>query len=603
MVWTTGRGWGATRRQQGVPPAMLAWLGVAAVTAVMAETPDFRAVLDEAERVSYHEHWQQAQSMLDELAPRLDQADLRETVDFHLLEARHLVLADRSEEGLERAAELLRLDLDDDQRLRALQFSANIGVLLRDYERSFEYLGEALAIRVELDDPSPRIATFNMASYMFGRVGEYGLGIAYGEQALALARDVNSPRELCIALQRLAPVYKWADQPVASERAYEDGIAYCSEVGAELFVGVLQHGLADLLRSQGRLDEAMELVDRAVAGLERAVYPLGEYEARLVRAEVLYDLGRLSPLEESGLRAISEYFGERKLWDQVARMETLLEQLAEADGEYDRALNHLRRHVQARESFLGRERAMRLAHLQVEFNTRFQQQEIDLLRETARVDQLEIEAEVQRRRLRLLMGLVVGLAFVALLGLLLRAFRSRRRFRDLSRHDSLSGLANHRWFFERAEALIADRHNAAPRGVLAMVAADIDHFKRINDEFGHLVGDEVLGRTARRLLEVFPDQALVGRIGGEEFAVLVEAGTVDEVVDCIGRYRQRDTQSIRAGDPDVTVSFGVACFRSGDRVEDLRRRADQALYRAKHEGRDCYRLDASCVDPGPGGTS
>ena len=568
-----------------------------------AQVPDIREVLDEAERVSYQEGWQQAQAMLDELAPHLDRADLRETVDFRLLEARHLVLADRLQEGLARANQLLSLDLADDQRLRVLQFSANIGVLLREYERSFEYLGEALSIRVQLDDPGPRVATFNMASYMFGRVGEYELGIRYGEQAVTLAREMNSPREECIALQRLAPVYKWAERPGAAERAYNNGIARCRAVGNELFVGVLQHGLADLLRRQGRLDEAYNLVDEAVVTLERAVYPLGEYEARLVRAETLYDLGRLSPAEQEELRGLSDYFGGRELWDQVARLETLLERLAEDEQDFEQALAHLRRYVLARESFLGRERAMRLAYLQVEFDTRFQQQEIELLRETARVAQLEDEAEIQRRRLRGLLALVAGLAFLGLLLLLLRVYRSRGRFRNLSRQDSLSGLANHSWFFERAGKVVAEHATSSSQAVLALVAADIDHFKRINDEFGHQVGDQVLGRTARRLREVFPGLALVGRIGGEEFAVLTRVGTLDEVIGCIERFRSDSDQHIRVDDPGVTLSFGIACYRPGDGIEDLRRRADQALYQAKRDGRDCYRTDASCRAAGMPGES
>ncbi|TVS10516.1 MAG: GGDEF domain-containing protein [Wenzhouxiangella sp.] len=560
----------------------------------VAADPDLRGLLDEAQRVSYQEHWQQAQVLLDEVAARMDRASLREYADFHLLEARHLALADRSEEALQRAAELLELDLAEDQRLRALQFSANIGVLLRQYERAFEYLGRALAIRVELEDPAPRIATFNMASYMFGRVGEYERGIRYGERAVVLARDVAGPAELCVALQRLAPVYKWAGQLERSEQAYRDGIATCREVGNALFVGVLRHGLADLLRQQERLEEAMDLAERAIAGLEQAVYPLGEHEARLVRAETLHDLGRLGAAEQDELLRLSGYFGARELWDQAARLEALLSRMAEADGEPARALQHLHRLMQARESFLGRERAMRLAYLQVEFDTRFQQQEIELLRESTRVAQLEAETAAQQRRVRALGMLLVGLVFLALVWMLLRVFRSRRRFRDLSRQDQLSGLANHGWFFERAQALL-DEYLARPSsGLVVLVAADIDHFKDINDRFGHRVGDEVLGRTARRMRESFPEHALIGRIGGEEFAALVRVDRIDQVIDCIERFRRPDPDSVRAGDPEVTASFGLSCYRPGDDIDALRERADRTLYRAKQSGRDCYRLDASC---------
>ncbi|MFW5816378.1 MAG: hypothetical protein ACOCVP_05935, partial [Wenzhouxiangella sp.] len=151
---------------------------------VADELPDFRRALDEARRVSYKD-WQQAQELLDHIAPLIEQAEPREFVDFQLLQARHDVLADRTEEGLARATELLSLDLADDQRLRVLQFSANVGVLLRRYESAFASLSEALSIDVGLEDPTPRIATLNMAAYMPGRVGEYERGIEYGAPGLA----------------------------------------------------------------------------------------------------------------------------------------------------------------------------------------------------------------------------------------------------------------------------------------------------------------------------------------------------------------------------------------------------------------------------------
>lgn len=565
------------------------------VSTVMAsDLPDFRRTLDEARRVS-DQDWQQAQMLLDELAPVIDRAGQREYVDFHLLQARHRVLADRSEEALARTRELLALDLPDDQRLRALQFSANIGVLLRRYEAAFGALSEALAIEVDPENPAPRVSTLNMAAYMFGRVGEHERGIDYGEQAVSLAREMDDPAQVCVALQRLAPVYKWAERPEEAEQAYRAGIERCSEIDNALFVGVLQHGLADLLRRQGRPEEALALVESAIAALEASVYPLGEFEARLVRAETLHAMDSLPSSRRDELIRLAAYFGERELWDQQARLEALKAELAEEEGDFPGALLHLRRFIKARESFLGRERSMRLAYLEVEFDSQLQRQQIRLLRESTRVAQLEARAAAQQRQIRGFGVLLVALVFLAMVGLLVRVFRSRRRFQALSRSDGLSGLANHTWFFEQAQALL-DHAAAEPRhGRAVLVAADIDHFKNVNDIHGHRVGDEVLGRTARRLREVFPEQALVGRIGGEEFAVLVAGKTLEDVLTCIERFRAPDPSAGRDGDPVVTVSFGLSCYRAGDDIHSLRERADRALYQAKQEGRDRHVLDESCL--------
>lgn len=563
------------------------------MTAAVAVAPDLRAKLDRAREVSYQQHWQQAQGLLDELAPLMAGAEIRDQADFHLLEARHLVLADRSHEGLERALWLLGLDLPTVQRERTLQFAANISVLLRRYEEAFGFLGEALAIEPDPNDPLPRVATLNMAAYMFGRVGEYETGIELGEQAVALARTKGDLNESCVALQRLAPVFKWAGQVERAEAAYRQGIDECRQAGNTLFVGVLEHGLADLLRPD-RPEEALILAERSIAALVEAVYPLGEFEARLVRAEAMHGLGRLDAESGPELAELAAYFRQGELWDQQARLEQLKASQAAQAGDFEAALAHLQAENRAREAFFGRERALRLAYLQVEFETRLRDQEIELLRESARVAQLEAETLVQQRRLRGLGLVIVVLAFLLLLSVLLRTWRSRMRFRELSRQDRLSGLFNHSWFFEQAERMLAQVAQSDQSGGLVLVVADIDHFKEVNDVLGHRVGDEVLGRTARRLREVFPGHALVGRIGGEEFAVLVLADDVEQVLHCIEQFRRTGLAAVRAGDPEVTLSFGVSCYRPGDDIHALRERADRAMYTAKRDGRDCWRVDESC---------
>jgi len=562
--------------------------GAAAVDAA-DERPDparLRAILDQAREVSYTKSWQEAQAMLDELKPHVETFDLPELFDFHLLEARHLTLADRSREALERVGMLLAKPLDAGRRLRALQFGANVAVLLRDYEVAFDYLLEALSIESDVDEPTASIATFNMASYMFGKVGEHQRAIEYGQQAIEHALAHGDANDECIARQRVAPVYKWAGQIERAEAEYRQAIRVCSDIGNRLFAGVVEHGLADLLRRDGRLEEARQLALDAITALTESVFPLGEHEARLVLAETRYDLDLLDEDADSELADLAAYFRDAELWDQLSRLELLRARLAEGRGKPGRALGFYKQHMDVRERFLDRDRAMQLAYLEIAFDTRLKEQQIDLLEESARVARLETISARQQRQFRTVV--LVLSAFVAvLLGILLfNAVRSRRHFQHLSRHDQLSGLANQAWFFDQAGQHLARAR--AEGGTVCLVVADIDHFKAINDRFGHLVGDDVLGQTARRLCEAFGDEALIGRIGGEEFAVLLADVSTERVVESIRRFQHDDPARRRAGDPPVTLSFGVARSRPCDGLTRLRQRADRALYQAKRGGRDRY---------------
>jgi diguanylate cyclase (GGDEF)-like protein len=125
---------------------------------------------------------------------------------------------------------------------------------------------------------------------------------------------------------------------------------------------------------------------------------------------------------------------------------------------------------------------------------------------------------------------------------------------------------------------------------------DLDHFKRVNDTYGHSVGDMALRSVGRLLRTQTRKEDVVGRFGGEEFQLLMPDLTLDEAVQCAERIREamRDLRFDVEG-LAVTASFGVVQATEGDTAETLERRSDEAMYRAKKEGRDrvvAVRLDS-----------
>jgi diguanylate cyclase (GGDEF)-like protein len=152
--------------------------------------------------------------------------------------------------------------------------------------------------------------------------------------------------------------------------------------------------------------------------------------------------------------------------------------------------------------------------------------------------------------------------------------------------DPLTGLANRRAFMLDAEAAIAGR--ASRKEPLAVLLADLDHFKKINDAFGHAIGDRVLKIFAAVLGRCSASGGLVGRIGGEEFAILLPGRDEAAAVALAERIRRALTDAAMEVDGHAvgaTVSIGVAASRIGD-LAGLLGRADSALYRAKEEGRN-----------------
>jgi diguanylate cyclase (GGDEF)-like protein len=188
------------------------------------------------------------------------------------------------------------------------------------------------------------------------------------------------------------------------------------------------------------------------------------------------------------------------------------------------------------------------------------------------------------------MGTVIAMA----IALLLMVILVRDVLTDAtqkSETDTLSGLLNRRGFEERADRALRD---AERQGVpLSLVICDLDHFKSVNDNFGHASGDAVIVTFAGFLRTAMASRYVAGRIGGEEFAVILPGTNI-----VAARLFAEGARSAFAGLPvpglpkesRFTASFGVAELAPGERIVDLMRRADMALYDAKKSGRDCVRV-------------
>ncbi|MCW2284652.1 diguanylate cyclase (GGDEF)-like protein [Rhodoblastus acidophilus] len=166
---------------------------------------------------------------------------------------------------------------------------------------------------------------------------------------------------------------------------------------------------------------------------------------------------------------------------------------------------------------------------------------------------------------------------------------------EMATRDGLTGLYNRPAFFQRAATLCAE-HGAPFAGVMA----DIDHFKAINDSHGHAAGD----RAIRAVADCLKSQSdIVGRLGGEEFAVLLDIGDPAEAWRKAERMRRQIAMQeidLDRAAVNLSCSFGIAIGEPGEEIDDLLRKADAALYAAKRAGRNMVALydpDTMAVQP------
>jgi len=256
--------------------------------------------------------------------------------------------------------------------------------------------------------------------------------------------------------------------------------------------------------------------------------------------------------------------------------------LAKENGDARAALQYHERYLDADRGYLNDVTARQLAYQRVKHEVDALSKQNELLELQRKLSSEEIE----NSRLYILL-LITVIGSVAVFAFKMR--RSQQHFKELAQRDGLTGIFNRQHFIDRAEQMLSDAKR--DRDTVCFVLCDLDLFKEINDAWGHPAGDNVLREAAGVFQAHVREADLVGRVGGEEFGILL--------VDCdMARARARceemrkavETIELRDGDrtAKTSASFGIASSAvSGYEFRQLIVHADEALYDAKRRGRNC----------------
>jgi len=386
------------------------------------------------------------------------------------------------------------------------------------------------------------------------------------EQLLELTVAAGDPWEEAISRNDIACYFQEAGRLEEAEVEIGRALEAAHRVtGRNRFALAVVHSTrADIGLLAGRAEDALDDAERAIEllleGGDPNPYVLGVTVRAAVQARIA--LGQFDDALQSGEGALA-WLGDRVPQTRSLILNTLADALREA-GRLEDAYAAL-----ARASELERQAFRELSELQLgleraTLETRAARHESDAL--AAKNRQLaDAHAELERRT-RQLEDL-------------------QDQLRDQAERDWLTGLHNRRYLARELERLTEQKL----AGPLSLAVLDLDHFKSINDRFGHAAGDQVLVRTARLLCDVLRESDIVVRSGGEEFIVVMPLTDARAAKHCCERIRtaigREDWEQV-AGGLTVTTSVGVACTDHPSQLDALVKLADQRLYEAKRSGRD-----------------
>ena len=558
--------------------------------------PDVR----EIEQLALSSHWRESDARIRALEAKRAALSSGQRQRVAYVRLRNLGVAGNQADALEGLRELLREDMAADLRVRIHTTAISLAANVENWTLAFALLNEALPYLREAPGESARL--LGGASYLHSLVGETGKAREFALQALEAAEAAGDPQALCRAVSDVAVAADHAGDFVEAGHWRKRQIDACERAGDLVFAANGKYGFAKVVGAHGRYREGLDWARQALVDFETAGYPAGAWNAKLVLAENLIassgDLDEAHALLDGALG----HYRRQEADLAVAETETLLARLAERRGDLAESLSHFKEASSAKAAAERDARERRLAYLQVQFDTRLKEQQIGLLE--AERELAAVQRSADRRRQWLFVAGIVVLLLVALLltGLLRRSFRERRRYRWQSEHDSLTRLYN----YQRVRKLGADAfvHARSAGRPFTAIVADVDRFKEVNDRHGHAAGDEALRSLGAWIAEAVGRRGIAGRSGGDEFTILLDGDAADaEAV--LQRVRER-IQPISVFGQTVRFSISAGVCQANARtatLEQLIHEADQALYRAKHGGRDrvvCTGGEGAAPDAQPG---
>ena len=514
-----------------------------------------------------------AESGLDTALSTLATEEQQNPPFYLLVRASLLIRAGRGTEALTSAREAMdaaRAQGDGLVELHSALALAKALTVASDLPAALSHFQSGLQRARDLSDRYTEGMFLVNLGFYHGRVNNAEAYEEYTRLALERFREFDSPRAVAHTLNNLAGAVAWQGRYDEALEAYDEALGHARALDWKRGQALILAGIGGVLLRTDRADEGTRHYLQSLALAREVGDAFMVTRHYLLLGEALVRAGRpadaLSFLREAVARAEAGGFDFElsSAWEHISRAE-------EAQGRLGPALHALRRHIEI-EKAAGRRRG---------------EEQLERLTLEHRLATAKLEAEARATR---------NQELEALNNALTEAFERQRTMQAelerIAHHDMLTGLYNRRFLSDLAQR---ERARAIRSGsTFGVLLLDVDHFKDINDRYGHAVGDAVLIGLGQRLRVLLRSADLLGRWGGEEFAVVavdVDAAGATRTADRLCHGVAAEPFATEAGPVTVTLSCGVTVFRGApDDLNHLMRMADKALYAAKASGRNGWML-------------
>lgn len=477
----------------------------------------------------------------------------------------------------------------DDEMLAAALFARGYLLGLQgQYATGLADLKRAQSLYDDLQLPDHSLTAMNGIAILYNRMGDYAQARYMYDQALKAQRDAGMYREQSVTLHNLGRAHENLREWDAAQAAFQESHDISRQLNYPRGEAYALRGLGAVKNAKGDPNGALQTLEQAMALQRQTPDARLEAQIQLARGVALHRLRQLTASAEaleSALKVFRQADSLNELRATYGELAAVLSDMGNWREGYAQLLNA----QETSERMFRNQVDQRFATLKVEFDTAAKEKENALLVRENNASQLALAEGLRARNLQRAVIVLTVILAVLLATLAWHQWRSTRRMHTLAMTDELTGVPNRRAVLSRLAPLLLQPNPPS----CAMLIIDIDHFKSINDQHGHAEGDEALKSVARELREDVHEPAFIGRLGGEEFVVVVPGVDFDKAYRLAERFREGvmsiDTRRWLK-DRRITVSIGLTMAKAtGDTPSTMLQRADAALYDAKRAGRNCVK--------------
>ena len=503
---------------------------------------------------------------------------------LNLLHSYHLTFVGEYDSAESKLKRILSSDASSLIRFRANYALIYIYMPKKNWLNGLKYLEKNINLLPTIDSNEYYQNGLLTTIIFYNKIRQYKLAISYINK---LANQTLTDKNSC-ALKQLSLEAKFnLNELTPADDLIKDAIETCEHAKFDIATNIILILKAKLYLSDKAPDKALDLLLPYIENANNTHYPMLIAEMNNVLAKAYW---QVSDIDNAQLYATEALTINKNMSNLLQGVDTyfLLYQIAKKQQNLALSLSYFEKYAEIEKAHLEGEKAKHLAFQLAEHQSFEQKSQINLLNEKNALlisEQALAKAKVANVQLFIAI-LTVTIALLVLWGG--RLWKSHKRIKALAEYDALTGIYNRRHFTHVANSAL--KYCQSAQQDLSVIIFDLDHFKKVNDSFGHACGDWALKATTSACESIGRKNDIFARLGGEEFCIVLPSCNIDTAIlraeDCRVAIEAIITEASGC-DFTITASFGVTDVkRSSFDLEKLLADADFAAYASKHTGRN-----------------